>query len=102
MEKNSLFYMANLYPEIGRLFSFLDSNKIEAANNARVRSINIVDKILSFRDIKPAGREEWNVIKNFILGYDKLDTYERSILEKYAEPFSYKFMNQYQRTSTVH
>ncbi|OGI63793.1 hypothetical protein A3H53_02320 [Candidatus Nomurabacteria bacterium RIFCSPLOWO2_02_FULL_40_10] len=102
MEKNSLFYMANLYPEIGRLFSFLDSNKIEAANNARVRSINIVDKILSFRDIKPAGREEWNVIKNFILGYDKLDTYERSILEKYAEPFSYKFMNQYQRTSTTH
>jgi len=94
--------MANLYPEIGRLFSFLDSNKIEAANNARVRSINIVDKILSFRDIKPAGREEWNVIKNFILGYDKLDTYERSILEKYAEPFSYKFMNQYQRTSTTH
>lgn len=99
MEKNSLFYMANLYPEIGRLFSFFDSNKIEAADNAKIRSLSIVDKILSFKDIKPAGREEWSVIKNFILGYDKLDTYERNILEKYAEPFSYKFMNQYQRTS---
>ena len=92
MEKNSLFYMANLYPEIGRLFSFLDSNKIEAANNAKIRALGIVDKILSFKDIKPAGREEWSVIKNFILGYDKLNSYERTILEKYAEPFSYKFM----------
>ena len=92
MEKNSLFYMANLYPEIGRLFSFLDSNKIQAAENAKIRALGIVDKILSFRDIKPAGREEWSVIKNLILGYDKLDIYERAILEKYAEPFSYKFM----------
>jgi len=98
MEKNSLFYMANLYPEIGRLFSFLDSNKIEAANNAKIRALGIVDKILSFKDIKPAGREEWNVIKNFILGYDKLDPYERTILEKYAQPFSHKFMNQYSST----
>ena len=100
MEKNSLFYMANLYPEIGRLFSFLDSNKIEAASGAKIRALDIVDHILSFKDIKPAGREEWSVIKNFILGFDKLDAFERNILEKYAEPFSYKFMNQYQRTST--
>ena len=92
MEKNSLFYMANLYPEIGRLFSFLDSNKIQAAENAKIRALEIVDKILSFRDIKPAGREEWSVIKNLILGYDKLNSFERNILEKYAEPFSYKFM----------
>lgn len=101
MEKNSLFYMANLYPEIGRLFSFYDSNKIEAANNAKIRALGIVDKILFFKDVPPAGREEWSVIKNFILGYDKLNIYERNILEKYAEPFSYKFMNQYQHTSVM-
>ena len=82
------------------MFSHLDSNEIEAANKAKIRALGIVDKILSFRDIKPAGREEWSEIKNFIPGYDKLDAYERSILEKYAEPFSYKFMNEYQRTST--
>ena len=87
--------MANLYPEIGRLFSFYDSGKMEAANNAKNRALGIVDTILNFREIIPAGREEWNVIKNFILGYDKLDPYERTILEKYAEPFSYKFMRQY-------
>ncbi|OGI59471.1 hypothetical protein A3C60_01500 [Candidatus Nomurabacteria bacterium RIFCSPHIGHO2_02_FULL_37_45] len=95
IEKNSLFYMANLYPEIGRLFSFLDSNKMEAADNAKIRALKIVDHILSFKDIKPAGREEWSVIKNFILGYNKLDPFERIILEKYAEPFSYKFMLKY-------
>lgn len=95
MEKNSLFYMANLYPEIGRMYSFYDSGKLEASENAQKRSIGIVDTILNFRDIKPAGREEWNVIKNFILGYKVLDSYERKILEKYSEPFSYKFMNQY-------
>lgn len=95
MEKNSLFYMANLYPEIGRLFSFYDSGKAEAAQNAQHRSLDIVDKILSFRDIAPAGREEWCVIKNFLLGYKLLDKEERRILEKYAEPFSYKFMLKY-------
>lgn len=95
MQKDSLFYMANLYPEIGRMFSFYDSGKVEAAQNAQHRSLGIVDTILTFKDIKPGGREEWNVIKNFILGYDKLDSYERKILEKYAEPFSYKFMNNY-------
>ena len=95
MEKNSLFYMANLYPEIGRLLSFYDSGKKEAANNAKNRALGIVDTILNFKEIIPAGREEWSVIKNFILGYDKLDPYERIILERYAEPFSYKFMLKY-------
>lgn len=95
IEKNSLFYMANLYPEIGRMFSFYDSGKIEASQNAQKRSLDIVEKILSFKDIKPAGREEWNVVRNFISAYDKLDTYERNVLEKYAQPFSYKFMRAY-------
>ncbi len=95
MEKNSLFYMANAYPEIGRLISYAESGKKEAAENAKKRAADIVSTILSFKDVKPAGREEWSVIRNFILGYDKLDNYEKEILKKYAEPFSYKFMNQY-------
>ena len=69
--------------------------KDRSSDNAKKRALNIVDTILDFREIIPAGREKWSVIKNFILGYDKLDTYERSILEKYAEPFSYKFMRHY-------
>jgi predicted dithiol-disulfide oxidoreductase (DUF899 family) len=95
LEKNSLFYMANLYPEIGRMYSFLDSGKIEASKNAQKRALDIIEQILSFKDVKPAGREEWNVVKNFTLDYENLDSYERKILERYAEPFSYKFMSQY-------
>ena len=95
MEKDALFYMANLYPEIGRMYFFYDSGKIEAAGNAQNRALGIVDKILSFKEIVPAGREEWSVLKNFISGYQVLDLYERKILEKYAEPFSLKFMNKY-------
>ncbi len=93
IEKNALFYMANLYPEIGRLFSFYDSGKIEAAKNSQNRALGIVDTILSFKEVPAAGREEWNVIKNFIIAYDNLDQFERRILERYSEPFSYKFIN---------
>ena len=100
MEKTSLFYMANLYPEIGRMLSFFDQGKLEASSNAQKRALGIVEHIFSFDDIKPAGREEWNVIYNFILGYTKLDSYERQILEKYAEPFSYKFLKQYATTTS--
>ncbi len=95
MEKNSLFYMANLYPEIGRLFDFYNSGKTEALQNAQKRSLDIVEKILSFRDVRPAGREEWCVIKNFLLGFAVLGEEEKTILKKYAEPFSYKFMSLY-------
>lgn len=96
MERDSLFYMANLYPEIGRMFAFYDSGKEEAAGNAQKRALDIVNKILDFSDIKSAGREEWSTIRDFIAEYDKLDPYRRVILEKYAAPFSYKFMNSYQ------
>jgi hypothetical protein len=95
MQKDSLFYMANLYPEIGRMFDFFEQGKIEAGENAKKRSLGIVDNILSFKDIKIAGREEWYVVKNFIEGFEKLDSYEREILKNYAKPFSFKFMNQY-------
>lgn len=95
MKKDSLFYMANLYPEVSRMLSFYDSGKNEAAENAQHRALSITDTILSFKDIKPAGREEWNVLKNFIIGYKVLDLEERKILEKYTEPFAYKFMSQY-------
>jgi len=95
MEKNSLFYMANLYPEIGRMFSFYDKGLVEASDNAQNRALGIIDQILVFRDIAPAGREEWSVLKNFIIGYKVLGPYEREILEKYSKPFANKFMNQY-------
>lgn len=95
LEKNALFYMANMYPEIGRMFRAHTSGKKDIADQARDRALTIANEILAARDIKPAGREEWFVIKNMLLGYELLDDFERTILERYAEPFSYKFMGQY-------
>lgn len=95
LEKNSLFYMANMYPEIGRMFRAHEGGKKEIADQARNRALKISDEILFSQDIKPAGREEWYAIKNMILGYDSLNNFEQGILKRYAEPFSYKFMNQY-------
>jgi len=99
MEKNALFYMANLHPEIERMLSFHEQGKTEASQNAQKRSLDIIERILSFKDIKPAGREEWNLIKNFILGLENLDDYEKTILSRYAEPFAFKFMNSYDVSS---
>ena len=87
--------MANLHPELGRMASFFETGKLEAGHNSRVRALGIVDNILASGEINSAGREEWNVIKNFILGFEHLDGYEKKILSKYAEPFAFKFMNSY-------
>ncbi len=95
IEKNALFYMANMYPEIGRMFRAHEQHKKEIADQARDRALKIADSILEQKDLKNAGREEWFAVRNMILGYDTLDIYEQNILKRYAEPFSYKFMNQY-------
>ena len=87
--------MANFDPEIGRMYKAFDTGKKEVANQFRDKSVEIVDKILDFKNVKPAGREEWYTIRNLILGYDKLDAYSRKVLEKFGIPFSVKFMNQY-------
>ncbi|MBI5401129.1 MAG: hypothetical protein HZB12_03395 [Candidatus Yonathbacteria bacterium] len=88
--------MANMYPEIGRMFRARESGKKEIADQARNRALKIADEILFSQDLKPAGREEWSTIKNMILGYDSLNDFEQDILKRYAEPFSYKFMAHYQ------
>lgn len=95
MQKTALFYMANAYPEIGRMADFYNNGNIEAAHNAKMRAERVVNDILNAEDISPAGREEWSTIKNLIMGYEHLGDYEKKVLEKYAEPFSFKFMNSY-------
>ena len=87
--------MANIYPEIGRMFRAYENGKKVIADQARDRALKIVDEILVARDLKPAGREEWFAVKNMILGYDMLDVFEQNILTRSAEPFSYKYMKWY-------
>jgi hypothetical protein len=95
LKKDSLFYMANFDPEIGRMFRAYDAGKKETADQFRDRSLKIIDTILNFTDVKPAGKEEWGTVRNLVEGYDKLDIYSRKVLGTFGQPFSIKFMNQY-------
>lgn len=87
--------MANFSPEIERMFRAFDAGKKEVADSFRDRSIGIVDTILGFSDVAPAGREEWSAIHHLLEGYDRLDGDSRKVLESFGMPFSMKFMNQY-------
>ena len=95
IKKDSYFYMANLDPEIARMFRALDAGKKENADMFRDKSLQIVDAVLASPEVKSSGREEWGVVRNLILGYDNLDSYSRKVLEKFGLPFSMKFMSQF-------
>lgn len=86
--------MANAHPEIGRLLDFHKSGKKDAAENAKVRAVGIVDEILGL-EISLAGRTEWAQVKVMIENYENLGEFEVEILQRYAEPFAMKFMNSY-------
>ena len=92
--KNTLFYAANLEPEIARMFRAHDEGKYDEAEKFKERSLDMVSKILSLNEINGAGREEWLVIRNMIEGYDKLDKASREIILSYGKPFSEKLMYQ--------
>jgi hypothetical protein len=95
IKKDSSFYMANLDPEIGRMFRAFDAKKYENADMFRDKSLQIVNAILISPEVKSSGREEWSAIRELIIGYNVLDSYSRKVLEKFGTPFSIKFMNQY-------
>ena len=87
--------MANLSPEIGRMFRAHDKGQKKTADTARDRALAITDTILGFSDVSLAGREEWTAARNLIEGYAMLDEYSRKVLENFGQPFSLKFMSQY-------
>ena len=93
-EKNTLFYAANVEPEIARMLKAHDQGNTDAALKFKTRTLDMISKILSLREISPAGREEWFAIQNLVMGYDKLDSFSRHILLSFGRPFSEKFMRQ--------
>lgn len=94
-EKNTLFYAANVEPEIARMFKAHDHGNSEVALKFQSRTLDMVSKILSLGETSPAGREEWFAVKNLVLGYDKLDPFSRQVLLGFGRPFSEKFMRQF-------
>lgn len=91
-EKNTLFYAANVEPEIARMFKAHDQGNTDAALKFKTRTLEMIAKILSLREISPAGREEWFAIQNLVSGYDNLDPFPRQVLLSFGRPFSEKFM----------
>jgi len=92
MQKDSLFFAANVEPEIARMFKAHDAGQKEIADNFKTRTVKMIDEILVRKEFSPAGREEWFSIRNMVEGYDKLDAYARQVVLAYGKPFSLKFM----------
>jgi len=93
-EKNSLFYAANVEPEIARMFKAYDQGHTDIALKFRDQVLDMISKILSLGEISAAGREEWFAIQNLVMGYSKLDSFSRQVLLSFGKPFSEKFMYQ--------
>lgn len=91
-EKNTLFYTANVEPEIARMFKAHDQGNTDVALKFKTRTLDMITKILSLGEVNTAGREEWFAIQNLVMGYDKLDSFSRRILLSFGKPFSEKFM----------
>lgn len=92
-EKNTLFYAANIEPEIARMFKAHDQGNTESALKFKARTLDMITKILALHEINNAGREEWFAIQNLVMGYDKLDSFSRRVLLLFGKPFSEKFMH---------
>ncbi len=94
LEKNTLFYAANVEPEIARMFKAHDQGNTDVALKFKTRTLDMIAKILSLGGISAAGREEWFAVQNLVIGYDKLDSFSRQVLLSFGKPFSEKFMRQ--------
>lgn len=93
-EKNTLYYAANVEPEIARMFKAHDQGNTATALKFKARTLDMISKILSLHETSGAGREEWFAVQNLVMGYDKLDSFSRRVLLLFGKPFSEKFMHQ--------
>ena len=93
-EKTTEFYMANFEPEMARFAQAVEENKKDEALIFKNKTINILGQILASTNLSPAGREEWQVIRNLVESYDSIDDFSKKVLLAYGQPFSYAFMKK--------
>ena len=93
-EKNTLFYAANVEPEIARMLKAHDQGNTDSAMKFQARTLDMISKILTLGEVSAAGREEWFAIQNLVTGYDKLESFPRQVLLSFGKPFSEKFMRE--------
>jgi len=96
MKQNGDFYMANVYPEVGRLFEYHKNGDEVGASRSYERALKVVGSVLSSCDVPTYGKEEWWTLRNLISSYKVVTEQEKNIIFSFVEPFSCRFMKNYQ------
>lgn len=89
IQRTPVFYMANLGAEVSRIISSRERGDTEGARNALMRSFSIIEKVLSFEEMKPR-IPEINILKNVLESMAKtnLSSSENENLKSYFDPFA--------------
>ena len=91
--KKSLFYLANLGPEIARMFSFMKGGKEAYSISSKNNAIAIIDKVLDLEKSEGANYELSKLKTLIIEEQEKKDFTFESQLVRYCVPFGEQFVN---------
>ncbi len=94
MERSYLFYAANFESEAHRIEQSVRMGDKRRASVFIDKTLKTIDLLLSAKDISPAGREEWFLVRALTASYIGNDAVTNRILLSYGSPFSQKFIRQ--------
>ncbi len=85
--KQSLLYLANLGPEIARMFSFMKSGKESYSIASKNNALGIISKVLDLEKSEGAKYELTKIRELIIEEQEKKDLFYEDQLIKYCLPF---------------
>lgn len=91
MQKNYLFYLANLAPELGRISHFYEQGKGDEGSRAQSRAVDIITSALSDTQLSPSGRAELTQLQHLVAAAHALPTSFSSACTRYALVFAERF-----------
>ncbi|OGI72663.1 hypothetical protein A3J61_01325 [Candidatus Nomurabacteria bacterium RIFCSPHIGHO2_02_FULL_38_15] len=92
-ERTSTFYIANLGPELARFFVFKNKGDVVQAQNAKNRSLQIIEKVIASPDMTKNGVLEFLVMKDLVSNIGDLNASFEKSLPQYCMPFVSRFMH---------
>ena len=92
-QRTPVFYMANLGAEVSRALSSREKGDKEGTKSAIARSLSIIEKVLSFDEMKPR-TPEINILKNVLENITNANFSPREAenLKRYFYPFASRLM----------
>ncbi len=94
MERSYLFYAANFEPEVHRIEASVRSGDMGRAQAFVDKTLKTIDLLLSAKDVSPAGKEEWSLVRTLTASYFENDAATNRMLLSYGSPFSQKFARE--------